>query len=90
MVKIPPIDSKGMKGGALWKPGSKAYVCTLHYEGFQGSTRANPNELATDIVQAATAIKSSFAIRSATSTSYGGFSCRSEIKTVQQENIKYM
>ena len=34
-------------GGALWKPGSEAYVCNSHYKGFQGPSRAKPNVLPT-------------------------------------------
>ena len=34
-------------GGALWKPGNKAYVCNSHYKGFQWPTQAKPNVLPT-------------------------------------------
>ena len=34
-------------GGALWKPGSKAYVCNSHYEGVQGPSQPKVNILPT-------------------------------------------
>ena len=52
--RYPQLTARTWKvsSGALWKPGSEAYVCNLlHYEGFQGSTRAKPNKLATEVVQ---------------------------------------
>ena len=34
-------------GGTLWKPGSEAYVCNSHYEGFQGPSQPKVNILPT-------------------------------------------
>ena len=33
--------------GKMWKPGTEAYVCNSHYEGFQGPTRMNPRVVST-------------------------------------------
>ena len=33
--------------GKMWQPGTEAYVCNSHYEGFKGPTRANPTVVPT-------------------------------------------
>ena len=33
--------------GKMWKPGTEAYVCNSHYEGFQGPMRTNPRVVPT-------------------------------------------
>ena len=55
--KIPPTVSRDVvkrlnctrqaSGGALWKPGSKAYICNFHYKGFQGPSWVKPTVLPT-------------------------------------------
>ena len=35
-------QTRKVMSGAQWKPGSEAYICNFHYEGFKGPSRAHP------------------------------------------------